>query len=191
MKKVLIATTNKDKYQAVTNIFKKTLFNEKEYEIVSQTKDMNIPEEKESGSCRERARKKALNAYKYLKDYNYDYIVGLDDALVLRDRIEPNIKEYISKIIFDNYLEDGEEYAFKRAYCIIDKMGNLYEIDLDIPEIYHPLKKDFIIEDNTYPLSHVSYPIGFDKPVCELSNEEITNYYLQFVKEGLLSLKIK
>ena len=191
MKKVLIATTNKDKYKVVSKIFKNTIFPENEYELLRLTDDMNLPDEKETGSNIERARSKALNAFEHLKDYNFDYIVGLDDAVVIKGRIEPNVKEYINKILFENYLKDGEEYAFNRAYCIVDKDKNIYEAALSIPEIYHPLKKDYVVKEHTYPLSQVSYPIGYDKPVCELSDDESTNYYLKYVKKGIMNLNIK
>lgn len=191
MKKVLIATTNKDKFKIVSRLFNDTIFPSSEYEILSLSSDMNIPDEKESGSNIERARAKALNAFNYLKDYNFDYIVGLDDAIIIRGKVEPNIKEYINKILYENYLEDGEEYAFNRAYCIIDKEKNIYEVNLDVPEIYHPLKGNFTLEEHSYPLSHVSYPIGYNKPVCELSEEESNNYFLKYVKDGLMNLNIK
>ncbi len=191
MQKVLIATTNKDKFDAVSKIFKKTIFPEDEYLILGLSSDMDIPDEKEEGSNVERARAKALNAFHHLRQYGFDYIVGLDDAIVIKGRIEPNIKEYIKKILYEDYIKDGEEYAFNRAYCIIDKEMNIYETDLDIPEIYHPLNSEYVLEEHTYPLSHVSYPIGYDKPVCDLSDEESTNYYLKYVQEGLMNLGIK
>ena len=191
MKRVLIATTNKDKFSVVSKIFEKTIFPKDEYKISSLTSSMTLPEEKEIGNNMERARQKALNAFNYLKDYNFDYIVGLDDAMVIRGKKEPNIKEYINKILYENYINDGEEYSFTRAYCIIDKDGIIYETDLDIPEIYHSLKKDYEIENHTYPLSQVSYPIRYNKPVCELTDEESTNYYLKYVKDGLMNLNIK
>ena len=121
MKKVLIATTNKDKYNIVSTLLKRTIFPESDYEIVKLTEDMNVPDEKETGNNIERARAKALNAFNHLKDYNFDYIVGLDDAVVIKGRIEPNVREYINKILYENYISDGEEYAFNRAYCIVDK----------------------------------------------------------------------
>ena len=191
MQRVLVATTNKDKYSTVSKIFKRTIFPDSEYEIVCLTKEMNIPDEKECGSNIERARAKALNAFNHLKAYNFDYIVGLDDAIVIRGKVEPNIKEYLNKIIYENYIEDGEVIAFNKAYCIIDKEANIYEIALEIPEIYHSLKDNFTIEEHTYPLAHVMYPIGYNVPVCELSDEESINYDLKYLKEGLMSLKIK
>ncbi|MBQ1812738.1 MAG: hypothetical protein II119_02180 [Bacilli bacterium] len=191
MKKVLIATTNKDKYDAVSKIFKHTIFPSTEYSIEKLTRDMNIPDEKEIGSNIERAKAKALNAYNHLKEYDFDYIVGLDDSVFIKNKLEPNIKAFINKILFEKYLNDGEKYAFNRAYCIIDKNKNIYETNLNIPYIYHDLKDNFKLEENTYPLSKVSYPIGYNKPICELNEEEEINYYLKYVKEGLINLKIK
>ena len=152
---------------------------------------MNLPDEKEAGSNIERARAKALNAFEHLKEYDFDYYVGLDDAVVIKGNIEPNVKEYLNKILFENYLDDGEEYSFNRAYCIFDREGNIYETNADIPYIYHPLKEDYKLEEFTYPLSKVAYPIGDDRPVCELNDEEATNYYLKYVKNKILSLNIK
>ena len=191
MKKVLIATTNNDKYDAVSKIFKNTIFKEDEYIIEKMTDDMNIPDEKEHGNNIERARTKALNAYNHLKEYDYDYIVGLDDAVFIKGRLEPNIKEYLNKILFENYLEDKEEYAFNRAYCIIDRNGKIYETNINIPYIYNSLKENLKIESFTYPLSHVSYPIGYDKPICELNETEEIEYYLKYVKEKIEELNIE
>ncbi len=188
MRRVLIATTNNDKYDAVSKVFRNTIFPDDEYVVEKMTKDMNIPDEKEEGSNIERARKKAENAFKYLKDYKYDYIVGLDDALSMKGRIEPNIKEYLNKILFNNYLSDGEEYGFNRAYCIIDKSGSVYEAAITIPYVYRSLKEDYELKSFTYPLSKVAYPIGYDKPICELSEEEEINYYLKYVKDDLMRL---
>ena len=191
MKKVLIATTNKDKYDAVSKIFKKTIFPEDKYILEKLTKEMNLPDEKEEGSNVERARSKALNAYNHLKDYNFDYIVGLDDAILIKNRLEPNIKEYINKILFEDYLSDGEEYAFNRAYCILDKEKNIYEVNINIPYIYYGLKEDLELEENTYQLSKVAYPIGYNEPICDLNEKEEVDYYLKYVKDGLMNLNIK
>ena len=191
MKKVLIATTNKDKFDAVSKIFSRTLFPKEEYVIERMTDEMNIPDEKETGNNVERARRKALLAYDALKNYGYDYIVGLDDAIRIKGVLEPNIKEYVKRILEDNYLADGEIYAFNRAYAIVSKNKKLYETAIDISYEYHALKNDFKLEDHTYPLSKVSYPIGYDKPICELNEDEEIAYYLEYVKEGLMSLKIE
>ena len=151
---------------------------------------MNVPDEKEYGNNIERARKKAINAFNHLKKYNFDYIVGLDDAIYIKNRLEPNIKEYLNKILFEGYLNDGEEYSFNRAYCIIDSSKTIYEVNMNIPYIYHSLKDRFYIEDHTYPLSNVAYPLGYDRPICKLTSEEEINYYLKYFKQGLMDLNI-
>lgn len=191
MKKVLIATMNNDKYNAVSKILKKTIFPNCEYVIEKLTSDMNVPDVKEHGSNIERAREKAVIAYEYLKDLGYDYIIGLDDAVFIKGKLEPNIKEYLNKILYEGYLEEKEEYAFDRAYCIIDKNKKMYEVNLKIPYIYKSLTKDFKIKENSYPLSKVSYPIGYDIPICELNEVDEINYYLKYVKDGLINLNIK
>ena len=188
MKKVLIATTNKDKYTIVSELFKRTIFNDNEYEIIRLTEDMNLPDEKETGDNVERARAKALNAYDHLKEYNFDYIVGLDDALVVKGRLEPNIKEYLNKILYENYIEDGEVYAFNRAYCIIDKDKNIYETNIDIPYQYKSLDHDINLKEYGYPLSLVSCPVGSNTPMSELTPEEGIEYYLKYVKDDLMKI---
>ena len=174
---IIFATTNNDKFEIVSELFKRTIFNENEYEILKLTKDMNVPDEKESGNNIERARTKALNAYSYLKDYNFDFIVGLDDAIVIKGKTEPNIKEYLNKIIYENYLEDGEEYALNRAYCIVDKDKNIFETNIDIPYQYRKLDHDINLREYGYPLSLVSCPIGSNIPLTELTFEEDIEYY--------------
>ena len=191
MKRVLISTTNNDKYDAVSKVFKNSIFPEDKYIIEKLTSDMNVPDEKEQGSNVERARTKALNAYNHLKEYNYDYIVGLDDALVIKGKIEPNIKEYLNKLLFENYLEEGEEYAFNRAYCIVDKNKKLYETAISIPYLYYGLKEDYEMKEHSYPLVKVAYAIGYNKPICDLEKEDEINYYLKYVKDGLMNLNIE
>ena len=190
MKRVLIATTNNDKYDAVSKIFSKTIFPKEEYKLEKMTDDMHIPDEKEVGNNVERARKKAFLAYEALKDYDYDYIVGLDDAIRIKGRLEPNIKEFVSKILYENYLDDGEEYAFNRAYAIYDKDGNIYETTAEIPYIYHPLKGEYKLESFTYPLSRVAYPVGSDRAICDISGDEEINYYLKYVKDKIENIGI-
>lgn len=190
MKKVLIATTNADKYRIVKSIFQETIFPKKEY-IINSLKDIDVEleDKKEIGNNIERARAKAIQAQKELQDLEFDYYVGLDDAIKIKGKIEPNIKEYINKILYENYISDGEEYAFSRAYCIIDKNGNIKETTAEIPYIYKE-NKNVVVKEHTYPLSEVAFPIGYDVPLTSLTPEEELAYYLKYVKEALLNLDI-
>ena len=190
MKKVLIATTNTDKYNAVSKIFNKTIFPNNKYSLHSlKDVDKELIDEKEIGNNIERARVKAKNAYDVFKD-DFDYIVGLDDAIRIKGELHPNIKDYINKILFDNFIDDGEEYSFNRAYCIMNKKGKMYETNLEIPYIYHD-NNSIKLEEQSYPLSRVAYPIGYDKSIDELNENDEVNYYLKYVKDGLMSLKIE
>ena len=193
MKKVLIATTNVDKFKAVSKIFENTIFKKDEYIIESLSNiQLNIKDEKEVGTNLERARTKAINAFKAVNEsnYNYDYVVGLDDAIRVKGVLEANIKNYIEKILYGNYISDGEEYAFNRAYVIIDKNMKMYETTIDIPYVYHKINEKVQLKDHTYQLAIVAYPLGSDKPICDLNEKEEIDYYLKYVKNDLLNLNI-
>ena len=194
MKKVLIATTNVDKFKAVSKVFENTIFTKDKFIIESLSNiELDIKDEKEIGTNLERARKKAINAFDAVKDsaYNYDFVIGLDDAIRVKGILEPNIKKYIEKILYGNYINDGEEYAFNRAYVLIDKNMKMYETTIDIPYVYHKVKKKVELKDHTYQLAIVAYPLGSDKPICELSEKEEIDYYLRYVKNDLMGLNIK
>ena len=194
MKKVLIATTNIDKFKAVSKVFENTIFPKEEYIIESLSNiQLNLKDEKEVGTNLERARTKAINAFNALKesDYNYDFVVGLDDALRVKGVLEANIKQHIDEILYGNYFSEGEEYAFNRAYVIIDKNMKMYETSIDIPYVYHRVNEKVQLKEHTYQLAIVAYSLGSDKPICELDEKDEVEYYLRYVKEGLLSLGIR
>lgn len=191
MKKVIIATTNKDKYKIVSKIFKATIFPESDYQIDNlEAVSVTIEDRKEEGDNISRARTKALDAYNALKEYDYDYVVGLDDAIRIKGVLEPNIKSYVNKILFENYLNDDEEYSFNRAYCLIDKDNNMYEVTAEIPYIYRS-NPNIHVEEFSYPLSQVAYPIGSSKNVNDLSDDEELEYYLKYVKSELDKLNLR
>ena len=72
MKKVLIATTNKDKYSIVSELLKRTIFNEKEYEIIKLSEDMNLPDEKETGDNVDELRE---GDYIFVRNMNTFFII--------------------------------------------------------------------------------------------------------------------
>ena len=194
MKKVLIATTNVDKFKAVSKVFDNTIFPKGEF-IIESLSDikLNIKDEKEIGTNLERARTKAINAFNAVDEsnYNYDFVVGLDDAIRVKGVLEADIKKHIEKILYGNYINDGEEYAFNRAYVIIDKNMKMYETTIDIPYEYHKINEKIQLKDHTYQLAIVAYPLGSDKPICDLNEKDEIDYYLKYVKKDLLGLNIK
>ena len=67
----------------------------------------------------------------------------------------------------------------------------MYETTIDISYVYHKVKKKVELKDHTYQLAIVAYPLGSDKPICELSEKEKIDYYLRYVKNDLMGLNIK
>ena len=105
MKRVLIATTNFDKFNIVSRVFENTIFAKDEF-IIESLADINlsIKDEKETGTNLERARTKAINAFNALRksEYRYDFVVGLDGAIRVKGILEADIKMYIEEILYEN-----------------------------------------------------------------------------------------
>ena len=191
MKKVLLATTNNDKYRVVKKMFERTIFKKDEYEIESlKSINVKLEDKKEEGDNLNRAYQKALQAKEELKDYDFDYIVGLDDAIRTKGELNPNIKLMLNKILYEGYLKDNEEYSFERAYVFLSKDGKEYKTRAEIP-YYYKENKDVVIEEYSYPLSYVAYAIGYDKAICDLEEEDEINYYLRYVQKTLEELNIE
>ncbi len=182
VRKILIATRNNDKFKIVSKLLLTSNF--KDYKFYSLN-DINesVIEEKEAGDVLNRSFKKAKNTYDSINK-NYDYIIGVDDGIKMKDKIIENVKEYIKPIIEDNFLSLNEEVYIVRAYTFINKEGLSKSIITEIPFRYIGLKKDFNILENSYPLSHVLSPINNSKTVAELSSEETNLYYLKYSKNG-------
>ena len=105
MKKILLATSNKDKFKIVKYILDKAGLSEKEYEFVS-LKDINYsgPDEKESGTIKERARRKAMSVKENLPNSDeFEFIIGIDDGVELKGTMRENVKDHINMILFENY----------------------------------------------------------------------------------------
>ena len=149
------------------------------------------PEEKEEGTLIQRAEKKAMTVKSFLdqkKDNIFEYIIGTDDGIFIKGKLRENIKDYIKKILYEKYLDENEEYSFSRAYCIISKDNKIFRAITDVPYKYKH-KKNAEIEENTYPLKQISVPIGMDKSLSELSEEQGEIYCFNYSKDKLIQLK--
>ena len=184
MKKVLIATQNKDKF----NIVKKILNSSDEgiYDCYS-LRDMTTPVilSEEEGTVQNRAFNKAMETFKIVGKDQYEYIVGIDDGIEIRGEIIENVKDYINDILNNNYLKENEIINIVRAYCFAINDNEYYEITTKIPFKYIECKEKINIKANTYPLSNVMAPLYCDKSVVNLTEEETNNYYLQYSKEKI------
>ena len=189
MKKVLIATTNKDKYKSFKSIFMASIFPQEKY-LIQGLNDLNIKinDSIEVGSNIQRAKTKALNAKNTIKDF--DYVVGIDIAILVKGQAEPNIKNYIKDIIDGTYFKENEKFYFSSAYCIIDKDDNCYEMVNDVPFVYKS-NHNAIIKEHSYPLNQIAYPLKYDKCLDDLTIDEQSEYYLKYMKSDLENLNIK
>ena len=90
-------------------------------------------------------------------------------------------------ILFENYLEENESIIFPRAYCCIDKSGRMFERIARI-EYRYKHKDGLRVEPNSYPLSQVAVPVGFDKSLTEMSEDEGNEYCWECCKSEIVGL---
>ena len=188
MKKILIATTNKDKFKIISYLLKRAGLDDDNYKIVS-LEEINYdgPDNKEIGSIVERAIAKAKMVKNYLKNGEYDWIIGVDDGIRLKGNIIENVKEYLNKILYENYLSENEDFSFPRAYCIINKNDDIYTSVIEIPYIYKS-RENAVLKSFSYPLSQIAVPIGYDKPIIEMTEKESNEYYWKYSEEEIKKL---
>lgn len=189
MKKILIATTNKDKFKIINCLLRRAGITEQAFQILSLY-DINYdgPDNEEVGNITERARKKAETVKSYFNNAIYDYFIGIDDGIVLKGKMIENVKEYIKKILYENYLSDGEKIIFPRAYCVIGRnKDEIFQEIIEIPYVY--ISRDNVrLEEFSYPLSQIAAPIGYDKPIAEMTTEESNNYYWKYSESKIKEL---
>ena len=105
----------------------------------------------------------------------------------MKGKLEENIKDYLKKILYENYLEENEEICFSRAYCVISKDDKIFRTITKVPYKYKP-KKNAEIKENTYPLKQVCVPLGLDKSLSDLNIDESFSYCYNYTKENLMKL---
>ena len=189
MKKILIATNNKDKYRIVTDLLNRAGLSKNEF-LFQSLADINYsgPDKKEEGTIDNRAEEKAKVVKKHLDEVNkndFEYIIGIDDGIFIKGELRPNIKDYLKKILYENFLVNGEEFAFYRAYCLINISGDTIRTETKIPYTYkHKDSAEF--KENSYPLSQVSVPLGYDIALTDMSDAEEDEYAWKYSKEKLI-----
>lgn len=178
MKKILIATRNNDKFRIISELLSSNNFKDSIFYSLNNIEE-EITDEKETGDVIHRSLQKALNAYNNIKA-EYDYIIGVDDGIKIKEKMIENVKDYIKSIVDDKFLAQNEKVFIVRAYTFINKQGTYKSIVTEIPFEYMKLQEKIDISENSYPLSYVLSPIGFSKVVTQLSDEESNLYYLKY-----------
>ncbi len=184
-KKILIATKNNSKFEVVKNILKKSGFENFEFSNLNQ---LNLLEDmgKEVGTVLERAEQKANFIANLLKDNNDFYcIIGIDDAIEIRGKIDTEVKKLMPSILNDELLNENEEVKICRAFCFKTK-NNIFKLITKIPFKYKKYNGE--ITDKFYPLSHVFYPLNSDFSFSQMDEENANLYNLNFCKEELLKI---
>ena len=182
MKKILIATRNKDKYKIVSKLLSTKTF--KNYRFISLNEiTEDIIDKKEVGDIENRSYEKAMNVYESLQNNIYDYIIGIDDGIEIRGNIIENVKEYIKAILDNKYLKENEKVYIVRAYTFINKKGKFKIIVTKIPFKYKKLEKQIKIEENSYPLSHVLTQIDSNQRIIDLDEYDTNKYYLNYSED--------
>lgn len=183
MKKILIATRNKDKFRIVSKLLKTNLFpNANFYNISDINKE--IVDEVEVGDINNRSRNKATNVFSQLDENIYDFIIGIDDGIKMKGSIVPNVKDYIKDILDDKYLTNGEIVYIVRSYTFVNKNKKIKTVITEIPFKYSKLDHEYSLEKNSYPLSHVLTSINSQVPVYKLTNDESNKYYSLYSKDS-------
>ena len=176
MNKILIATKNKDKFRIVSSLLKTSVFDKYDFYCLADL-DEEILDREETGDVINRSFEKAENIFNNIQNNDFDYIIGVDDGIKIKNRIVENVKNYIQSIIDDKLLSKDEIVYIVRAYTFFNKTGDYYSVLTEIPFKYKKLEHDFEIKENSYPLSHVLTPINSDIPVSLQNFEESNEYY--------------
>lgn len=184
MKKILVATENKDKFEIVTKILDKINDTTYEYYSLYDIKDFK-KSSKEEGNIEERAYNKANQVYSNIKENDFEYIIGIDDGIKMKGTLRENVKDYINDIINDKYLFEGEQIEIVRAYCFMKKDGEYKTIITEIPFKYKKNNGTLKIEQNSYPLSNVLRRLDSKKTIAQMDKDENNQYYLKYSEEKI------
>lgn len=188
MKKVLIATSNQQKFEIDMYLLKKAGMSSERYRFFSLADiDCEGLNKKEVGNNLERAKQKAQNVIENLKDNPFDYILGIDDGMVVKGEKKEDIKDYLKKILFENYLSEGESIAFSRAYYMVAKNGVSSSAEALVPFTYKSAPQA-ILENHPYPLEQIALPLGKDKTLSQLSKKEYYEYYWSKSRSSIQAL---
>ena len=181
MRKVLIATSNQDKFHIVSQLLKHLGLSQCEF---FNLKMANLEScVTETGTIEERAKCKALEFKKELQ--NYDVIIGIDDGILLphASAINTELKKITRQIIEEKILKSGEIVKICRAYHFITRQNELSTVT-GIPFSYKG-NDNAVMKANSYPLRQVLSPLGANTLLSDMPQDEAIACYLTYSKENL------
>ena len=181
--KILIATQNVDKFNIISKMIKSSI--NSDIEIKSLNDIEPIKEEIEEGTNLERAKKKAENAKKYVKE-DFDAIIGIDDGVIIKDQEYAAVKDHLKDIISGDKIKIGEKIYITRAYYMITKENEISSCLNKIP--YYLRKKLKNYENIGYPLNKVLSTIDNETVLSERDKDELNEYFIKHSIEDIRDL---
>ena len=181
--KILIATQNVDKFNIISKMIKSSI--NSDIEIKSLNDIEPIKEEIEAGTNLERAKKKAENAKKYVKE-EFDAIIGIDDGVIIKDQEYAAVKDHLKDIISGDKIKIGEKIYITRAYYMITKENEISSCLNKIP--YYLRKKLKNYENIGYPLNKVISTIDNETVLSERDKDELNEYFIKNSIEDIRDL---
>ena len=181
--KILIATQNVDKFNIISKMIKSSI--NSDIEIKSLNDIEPIKEEIEEGTNLERAKKKAENAKKYVKE-DFDAIIGIDDGVIIKDQEYAAVKDHLKDIISGDKIKIGEIIYITRAYYMITKENEISSCLNKIP--YYLRKKLKKYENIGYPLNKVISTIDNETVLSERDKDELNEYFIKHSIEDIRDL---
>lgn len=181
MRKVLIATSNQDKFHIVSQLLKCSGLSQCEFVNLKMANLKSVLTE--TGTIEERAKCKAFEFKKELQ--NYDVIIGIDDGILLprAGAINTELKKITKQIIEEKILKSGEIVKICRAYHFITRQNELSTVTI-IPFSYKG-NDNAVMKPNSYPLRQVLSPLSANTLLSAMSESETMGYYLTYSKENL------
>lgn len=181
--KILIATSNRDKFSIISKMLKTVIgenLNIKSLLAINPIEDIV-----EEGNNIERAKIKALNALNKINE-EFDYILGIDDGIIINNVEYVAVKDHLHEIISGNEVEIGSILYITRAYYLISKTGFEKCCFNKIPYILRKKLKEYEIKG--YPLNNVISTVDDEIELKLKTEEELNNYFIKYSLEDLLYL---
>lgn len=181
--KILVATNNMDKFNIISKMIYSIFGNNIKIKSLASYKD--FVEVDEVGNNINRAKEKAKNAKNNIND-EFDYVLGIDDGVIVNETEYVSVKDKLNDIICNNTVSIGSKIYITRAYYLLSKTNKETYCYNKIPYIIQ--KKLSNYEKQGYPLNSVISTIDDDRVLTERTEEELNKYFLKYSIDDLRKL---
>ena len=181
--KILIATKNNSKFEIISRMLYSILGNNI---LIKNLNDYDYFVDKdEIGTNIERSKAKAKNAKEQIKE-DFDYILGIDDGIIIADKEYVTVKDHLYDIVVGDKVKIGSTIYITRAYFLISNDKKEVLCYNKIPYIVR--KKLDTVEMGGYPLNSVISTIDNETVLTERSTEELNDYFLKYSIDDLRTM---